>query len=219
MPSSHFDERHLREVVLAQSGQIRATKRNSGLEIFTRPLVALTAIVAIVAIALGIRDYIQPQKANALTNPDAPTVAHPKAITRPKKNTSTKSERSRMSAAEATAAEAAQAAADGIEKPLIIDESAEARTKRTIVMGYSPNTLSAPAARDEREVAIDRDNGTVKERDTSAKPATCLPLPNGTQPGDVDGPYYSGWATEYCGLDLNRASTPPKDPKSLPPRR
>jgi len=217
MPASqHFDERHLRDVVLAQSDEIRADRRFSVFQTFTRPVVALTTVVAIVAIALGVKDYVEQQKANAVAGQDAPSVTHAKAVTRPKKATSARTERSRMSAAEETSAAAGETA-EG--KSLILsEESGDAGANRAIVMGYKPNTLTQ-AARREREAATDQDQGAPEERGTRVKPATCMPLPNGTQPGDIDAPYYFGWATEYCGSDLNHPSTPPKVPESPAPTR
>jgi len=84
--------------VLEQSRQIRASRRFSGLEILTRPLVALAAMVAIVAIALGVKDYVEQQNAISPADIGTPTVEHTKAITHRKKTASGKSDRTRMSA-------------------------------------------------------------------------------------------------------------------------
>jgi hypothetical protein len=214
-----FDERHLQDVVLAQSEEIRPPSRFSGLRALTRPVVALAAIVAIVVVALGIKDYVGQQNANSPAGAATPTVEHTKAITRPKKTTTSgKVERTRMSATEATAAETSQAVADEMEKPLVGEESSDAGAK---LMENRPNTLTAQAAQDEAEPAIDRDSGVPNARDTIAKPGSsaCLPLPNGTQPQDVDGPYYLGWAKEYCGRDLSRPPAPPKVPGSQPSKK
>jgi hypothetical protein len=87
-----------------------------------------------------------------------------------------------MSATEANVRATAQGAADGIEKPLINEQS--------------------QAAHDEAEAPMDRNGRVPNELDTSAVPASsaCLPLPNLTKPGDVDTAYYENWAREYCGL-------------------
>ena len=205
MPAGrHFDERHLRDVALAQSEQIRAGRRFSGLEILTRPMVALAAVIAIVALALGIEDYVEQQNAKAPAGTVTPTLEHTKS-TRPKKTTSAK--RAYMSATEATA-EKSQNAADEMEKPLISEESSDAGAKASIVKEIRPNPLKAQATHDEAEAATHGDNGS-----------SCLPLPNGTQPGDVDAPYYFGWAGQYCGRDLNRPSAPPKVPASRQSKR
>ena len=212
-----FDDRHLRNVVLAQSDEIRATQRFSGLQILSRPVVALAAIVAIVAIALGIKDYVG-QNPNSPADTNTPTVENAKAVTRPKKSTSGKAERTRTSATEATAGAQASTGAVDMEKPLIAEQSADARAQRTPGMENNANTLTAQAVHDEREAAIDRDDGVPNERDAITKrgSSACLPLPNGTRPEDVDAPYYFGWATEYCGHDLSRPSAHPKGLKSHP---
>src|SRR5215469_16905779 len=93
-----FDERHLQDVVLAQSGQIRASRRFSVLGVVTRPVVVLAAVVAIVAIALGVKDYVERENENSPAGPDTPTVEQMRAITHPKKSTSGKTDRTRMSA-------------------------------------------------------------------------------------------------------------------------
>lgn len=217
-----FDERHLQDVVLAQSEEIRPPSRISGLRALTRPVVALAAIVAIVVVALGIKDYVGQQNANSPAGAAAPTVEHTKAITRPKKTTTSgKVERTRMSATKATAEETAQATADEIQKPTTSEGSADADGKQTVAMENQPNTLTAEAARDKREAAIGLGDRVPKEQDTIAGPGSsaCLPLPNGTLPGDVDAAYYFGWATEYCGRDLSRPSASPKVPKSQQPKK
>lgn len=207
-----FDERHLQDVVLAQSGQIRPAKRFSGLEVLTRPLVALAAMVAIIAIALGVKDYVEQQNAISPADTGTPTVEHTKAITHRKKTASGKADRTRMSASEATGDQTGEAEREEQEKSLVGEPSGDAGTTRGIVMGNRTGPLTQTAERE----AIDRDQGNPNQRDTMAKPGlpTCLPLPNGTRPGDVDAPYYFGWATEYCGQDLNRSSTPSKVPES-----
>ena len=222
MPGSpRFDERHLQDVVLAQSEEIRPVSRFSGLQALTRPAVALTAIVAIVAIGLGIKDYVGQQNLSAPAGAATPAVEHTKAITRPKKSTSGKTERTRTSATEAAAEETAQAAtaADEMQKPVMSVGSADPDGKQTIAMENQPNTLSAEAARDERETAIGLDNRAPNETIAGPGSSACLPLPNGTLPGDVDADYYFGWATEYCGRDLSGTSAPSKVPKTQPSKR
>lgn len=232
-----FDERHLQDVVLAQSGQIRASGRFSGLEIITRPVVVIAAFVAIVAIALGVKDYFERENANSVAGPDTSAVEPAKATTHLKKSTSGKTDRTRMSASGRTAA--ASAVANEIEKPLISGQYGDDGAKATMGM-ENRETLAAQAGREEQEAAIDRDHGMPKDevpnhevpnhgapnhgalnqRDTVARPgsSTCLPLPNGTQPEDVDAPYYFGWATEYCGRDLT-PTAPLKVTESQPSKR
>ena len=220
MPASQsFDERHLQDVVLAQSGEIRPANRFSGLRSLVRPVVALAAVVAFIAIGLGIKDYVGQQNANSTAGTVTPAVEHPNAITRLKKSTSGKTVRTRTSATDATAEETAPSAnaAAEMETPPISEQSSDPGAKQTTAMENQSNTLTAEAARDGM-AAVD---GTPNAHDTIVKPGSsaCLPLPNGTKPEDVDAPYYFRWATEYCGRDLSRPSTPPKVRKSQPSKR
>jgi len=223
MPAGQpFDERHLRDVVLAQSDEIRATRSFSGLQLLSRPVVALAAIVAILAIGLGIKDYVGQQSANSPASTDTATVGNTNALTRLKKTALGKAERTRTSATETTAEETAQVGtgAAEMEKPLVAEQSAGAGAQRT-PLENNANALTAQGVHDEREAAIDRDDGLPNERDTITQrgSSACLPLPNGTRPEDVDAPYYFGWATEYCGHDLSRPSAHPKGAKSQPSKR
>jgi type IV secretory pathway VirB10-like protein len=153
-------------------------------ETLPRPLVALTIIVTIVAISLGIKDYVERQKkAEPPASTSTPTETHSNARTRPRKTTSANAIPARMSATEANAPATAEGAADDIERPVISDQS--------------------QAAHDEEvEAPMDRNGRVRNELDTTAVPASsaCLPLPNLTKPGDVDTAYYENWAREYCGL-------------------
>ena len=172
-------------------------------ETLPRPLIALTVIVTLVAIYVGIKDYVgQNKKAGPPASTSTPTEVHSNG-TRPIKTKSAKAIRARTSATEAHAAATAQGAADDMEKALIGEESAKAGAKAIDVMDNGPNTVSAQAAHDEAEAAMDR-NGRVRNKlDTIAMPAlsACLPLPNLTKPGDSDSVYYENWAREYnCGL-------------------
>jgi len=152
-------------------------------ETLPRPLVALTVIVTIAAVSLGIKDYVeQHSKAEPPASRNTPTEVHSKARTRSRKTTSPRVLPARMSAIEANAPATAQRAADYIEKRLISEQS--------------------QAAHDEVEAPMDRNGRVRNELDTSAVPASsaCLPLPNLTKSGDVDTAYYENWAREYCGL-------------------
>ena len=135
-----------------------------------RLLLALTGIVAIGVISIGIKDYVKHQKeAQPPASTHSPTVLHSNAITDPKKATSAKTGRARMPASEANAPATAEAAADDMEKPLISEEFAKAGAK-------------VKADGDEVEAAKDRNN------------RVCYyppPLPNGTKPAD------GGWASYY----------------------
>jgi hypothetical protein len=167
-------------------------------ETLPRPLIALTVIVTVVAIYVGIKDYVgQNKKAGPPASTSTPTEVHSNARTRPRKATSAKAIRARTSASEANAPAPAQGAADDMEKALISEESAKAGAKAIVVMDNGPNTARAQSAHDGVEAAMDRSGRVSNEFDPSA----CLPLPNLTNPGDADTVYYENWAREYnCGL-------------------
>ena len=198
MPANqYFDQKHLQDVVLAQSKEIRPAGRFSSPEIVTRPLLVLTAIVAIVAIFLGVKNYVEPRKATPPASTSTPVVEHSKVVTRTKKTTSAKAERTRVSATDANAS----AATDDTEKSLI---GAYAGAKAKAATENGADALSAQAGDDEVEAAMDGSIRVGNEGERIGGPAfsECLPLPNGTLPGDVDAPYYFRWAGEYCGRDL-----------------
>src|SRR5215470_6714372 len=113
LASERFEQKRLQGVVLAQSEQIRAAGRLSGFQKLTRPLVALTAIVAFAAIFVGIKDYVGEQKQ---ASPADRTGVASSAITRPQKSTSKKTRRTGMSASRANASALPHAGADPIEK-------------------------------------------------------------------------------------------------------
>ena len=204
MPADqHFDEKHLQDMVLAQSGQIRAAKQLSGPGRITRPVAVLTAIVAIAVISLGVKDYVEQQKqAKPSLAGSASTVTHSSAITHPRKTSSVKARRAPASAIEANAAATGQAAAAETEKPLISEEFSKPGTKAIALMGQGFGTAKVQAANDEPGAKIHPRDGVRDELDVPTRPAlsSCMPLPNGTEPGDVDAPYYEVWAREYCGL-------------------
>jgi len=159
-------------------------------ETLSRPLVALTVIVTVVAISLGIKDYVeQHKKAEPSASTSTPTEVRSNARTRSRKTTSAKAMRARTSATEASAPAAAQGAADDMEKALISQESAKPGAKATVVMDNGQNTVGAQAAHDDGN-----------ELDTITACGAQSLLPNLTKPGDVDAAYYENWAREYCGL-------------------
>ena len=203
MPADQrFDEKHLQDIVMAQSGQIRPAKRLEGPQRITRPVAVLTAIVAIVVISLGIKDYVEQQKAKPSSSKSTSTVTRTSPIARQKTTTSTKARQAHGSAIGARAPVTAQAAAAETEKPLISEEFSKPGTKAIALMGQGHGAATAQAANDEPGAKIHPKDGVGNELDAPTRPAlsSCLPLPNGTEPGDVDAPYYEVWAREYCGL-------------------
>ena len=149
-----------------------------------RLLLALTGIVAVGAISLGIKDYLKQQKEpkpSASTSTPTPSTA----ITVPNMTTSAQTRQARMSA---NAPATAQAAADDMELPLNSEEIADTVRERR------------KAAHDEVEAAMDRNNRVDNSTWPTLSPVQCLPLPNGTKLRDVDAAYYKNWAREYSCL-------------------
>lgn len=149
-------------------------------------LLALTGIVAVGAITLGIRDYIHQKNTKPAAGASTPAIVQSNAITASKKNNSAKTKPARVGSG-ANSSATAEALADDTEKALISKEFS--------------GTESAQATHDEVEAAMDRNNRPRK----AARPETglphCMPLPNGTRPEDVDARYYKDWAKEYsCQL-------------------
>jgi hypothetical protein len=143
-----------------------------------RLLLALAGIVVFGVIALGIKDYVKQHKeGKPSASTRTPSVVHSNVISDPRKTTSAKTGRARMSLSEATAPPT-QAAADQTETPLMRREFAKAGA-------------NAKAAHDEVDPVNDGNN------------RVCYyppPLPNGTKPADVDAVYYYNWAREYCDV-------------------
>jgi len=183
-------------------------------ETLPRPLLVLVAIVAIVVVVIGVKDYIQRQSKATPSDTPSSTVVNPKAI-KAKKTTSAKTKRAGTSATEAHLAAKAQAVPDDMEKPFISQEFANAGTNAIVVMDNGLNTVRTQAVHDQLEPAMDRNNRVRNEVETITKHglSSCLPLPNMTKPGDVDAPSYENWAREYCGSSLDL------DPDQLPSDR
>ena len=171
------------------------------LDPFPRWLLALTAIVAIAAISVGIKDHLQQKNATSETSIFTPNDVSPKAARGHKKATSAKIRRLPTSAIEKSASATALIAGDDLTTGFVSKEFARTGANPTIVIGNDTRTVAAQAALDEAELAGDPDNRSHEELPSLALPGSsaCLPLPNLTKPGDVDAPYYENWAREYCG--------------------
>jgi len=170
------------------------------LDPFPRWLLALTAIVAIAAISVGIKDHLQQKNATSETSIFRPNDVSPKAARGHKKATSAKIRRLPTSAIEKSASATALIAGDDLTTGLVSKEFARTGANPTLVIGDT-RTVAAQAALDEAELAGDPDNRSHEELPSLALPGSsaCLPLPNLTKPCDVDAPYYENWAREYCG--------------------
>lgn len=182
----------------------------------TRFLILLAGIVAIAAMSVGIKDYLQEKEAKPATT-STPAVAHSNTTRIRKKTASGKTRQARMSATHANASATEQAAADNntaannSEKPLTSEEFLKAGGNAVLVIDNARNTGRTQSARDEADAATERTNRAREELNTLAACETatpglcatkCLPLPNLTKPGDVDAFYYENWAREYSCLFL-----------------
>lgn len=166
----------------------------------TRCVLALTIIIAVVALSVGIKDYLQQKKANPAASTSSPSVVQAEnAKTGRKRIRLAKTTRTPMSGTEAKASAAVQAGADPMDKPLISETFPKGRAKTTGAIDNAPNTLKGQSGHDALEAAMDREamdrnNRMRKQFDMMT---TCVPLPNGTQPRDADANYYKNWAREY----------------------
>ena len=152
-------------------------------EFLPRILVVLTGLVAILALYVGITDYVHRRKdAVPATGESASTVVRSSAATVRKKIA--KARRARTPATELI---------DAV--PRLAAQGDDTDTGKQIVgeaLGVA--LYDAPKAH-HVQPAFDRFDGTLTS-------AACVPLPNSTKPGDVDATYYQNWAKEYgCKLD------------------
>jgi len=171
-----------------------------------RSLLALTVIVVVVALYVGIKDYVQQKNAPPHLGTSTPIAVDSNPKTVEKKTTSAKTRRTR--AAERHAAATAQAEPDAGEKSRINEESSSAGQDQ-VVSDNPPNTVMA--ADDAEEAAMGQDNRASNKLDektamSSLTAPQCVPLPNVTNPEDVDAHYYRNWAREYWCYDSTRSA-------------
>lgn len=152
-------------------------------EFIPRSLVILTAAIALIALFIGVRDYVaNKHEVRPAVSVGAPAAVQPNEASAHKKIGTAKNRRAERSDAQPTAA-VAEAAWDAAGKSLIKDVLA--RVESTPDRG---RTVEAPPI--------------VNEAASRTSSRSCAPLPNSTKPQDVDALYYQGWAREYgCGLD------------------
>jgi hypothetical protein len=165
-----------------------------------RLALVLAGLVAIAALSLGIKDYLEPGKKTNDRKPATPTIERSDITTRQKKTTSAKTRPQRISATEANAPAPSQTATDNLERPLIGQEFSKSEARAIVLTGNGRNGEKEQGVHRELEAAMDDGNRVDHERGTIQNPRlpSCLPLPNGTELGDVDAPYYDNWAGEYC---------------------
>jgi uncharacterized protein with FMN-binding domain len=166
-----------------------------------RSLLALTVIVVVVALYVGIEDYVQQKNAPPPVSTSAATAGDSHAKTDGKKTASAKTGRIRLRASKGNAAATARVGADANEKSSINQES-NSGVQDQLVNDNAPSTTAT--ADDAGEAAIGQDNrGNKLDARTALSELTaqCVPLPNVTNPKDVDAPYYLNWAREYWCYD------------------
>lgn len=159
----------------------------------------LAGIVALAALCLGIKDYFEQGKTDDPTSA-TPTLSRSDTTTRQKKTTSAKTRQQRMSTTEANAPVPSWSDTDYLEKPIIGQEFAKSESRAIVIMDHGSNGEKDQGTHRGLEAATDEVKRVGYERNTIPNPASpsCLPLPNGTELGDVDAPYYDNWAGEYC---------------------
>jgi len=157
-------------------------------ETVPRSLVVITAVIAILAAFVGVRDYMgRKETAKPLASASSTTAVQSNSGTAKKKTASAKTRRTRGASAEANAA-TGPASAD-VQKATIGENS----VKSDVVRGASASMIPDKSTNTRAQLA---DNDV-----NAAFSLACLPLPNSTKPGDVDANYYQDWAKEYgCRL-------------------
>jgi hypothetical protein len=177
---------------LVESAQLRlSTGGNAMPETLPRPLVILTVIVALIAIFVGVKDYLDKRKSPNAQDSSTPHVVAYSSVATDAKKTPAKAKRGRGS--EAANSARVLAAEEDMGKPMVSGEFGSGRTGFGYGLGVSqadPNQAMLVA-------------GTMGEEKAArvlgaASSSACLPLPNGTNVGDVDAPYYQNWSRVYC---------------------
>lgn len=174
-------------------------------ETLPRPLIALTVIVAAIAIYTGVKDHYDQKKQAAAATTISEADASAKHDGSTKKIHSRKTKGSRRAEAVAVASGAtkksgadAPASGNDIAHQLVRDEYAQASALAKAGTGSEQDAAETDGQQEQAGGMQDRKRKGSREFDASLSPE-CLPLPNMTKPGDVDAPYYENWAKEYCG--------------------
>jgi len=152
-------------------------------EFVPRFLVVVTGIVAVLALIIGIKDYVQ--KSNYATHSasvDVPVAAHPTDTPARKKHSSRKAKRAEPSQAELSA-----------------ESTAASNSRDGLTIEGDSITNDGSAFRSTR---MSKSHSVRDESHFSLVTKSCAPLPNSTKLEDVDAPYYQKWAREYgCNAD------------------
>jgi len=152
-------------------------------EFIPRSLLILTAAVALIALFIGIRDYVGTKhETNPTVSMSAPSVAPPNPVSARKKFSTEKRRLAQVPAPEANAV-VARSANNATGEPLI--KEVMAKVESTAVRGRTVG-----------------EQPVLNQLSSRSSIRSCTPLPNSTKPRDVDAIYYQGWAREYgCGAD------------------
>jgi hypothetical protein len=172
-----------------------------------RALLALTVIVVVVALYVGIKDYIQQKNSPSPVSTSTPTVVDSKAVE--KKTISANTRRTRLRATEADNGAKAPAAAPDASEKSRINEDPNSRVQNQVVHDNALNTVMAADAAGEAAMGQDNRVRNKLEAKTAMSALTapqCAPLPNVTNPEDVDAHYYRNWAREYWCDESARSS-------------
>lgn len=170
-----------------------------------RSLLAITGVVALVVISLGIKDFLDARKA-AKHPPVTPTVtatstpAPPQKDATPIKKKSVRTHRSGASAHEAAPGDANQATTMGNVQDSKTVQSTNTGATPIPVAENPESAMSAQTAHDEIVARLDRSDRVHMASQTmrfASSTVDCIPLPNGTETKDVDAGYYRNWAREY----------------------
>ena len=157
------------------------------METIPRPLLVLTAIIMLVALSVGVKDYVRGKEAT----PEAHTSALQSDGTSIRQSAnSAKTKQARMSVTKTNVRQAEQENqlnADSTGKPIV---SKEFLKKSASTVQPITAQLDGPDLNSRNE----HDKKTAKP--TFSVP-DCVPLPNGTTAADADAPYYENWAAEY----------------------
>ena len=151
-------------------------------EFVPRFLLVATGIIAVLALIIGIKDYVQrPNPATRSSSVDVPAPAHSNDVPARKKHATSKAKRP---------------------EPARTDLSAESSVAANSGEGLTIEGDSITAGSAYGSPKSAKLHSTREESTFSLVTKSCAPLPNSTKPEDVDAPYYQKWAREYgCNAD------------------
>lgn len=165
-------------------------------ESLPRPLIALTVVVAALAIYVGVKDYLDKKhNSNSAADGNAAVVAYSNPSSAPKKVKHAGSSRGLSSSSRKNTAASVLAEAEDMGKPVVREEFPKPASQQAMMKDESD--LGSQGGPESLAAALNQN--PLRRGLLDATAATCLPLPNRTNLGDVDAPYYQNWSREYCG--------------------